>query len=580
MILASITFAILASVLILASNIIIKNSFINRSKLAVASAVSFEAEDLKMEDFSLKDPDHAREVFTEFYEKVKTAEIIRIKVWDYSAKVIFSDDQSIVGKRFPDNDEFKEALKGEVVTEIGEKTKSENISEQGYEQLLEVYVPVTFKGENVPSGVIEAYFKLDNVNSRIKETQLILILTIVTFTLASFGLLFIIFKLVIYKQIERINQQAEALKAEENMLQVLVDNLPVGVFTAKAPNGEVVTVNPRGKELLGRGIDPNARKGNYSEVYAVLKEDGTPYPNDELPASLVLATGKPAEKRDIYVQRPDRTKIALKAYGVPVKDVAGKLLFVTVVFDDITKEKAIDKAKTEFVSLASHQLRTPLSSMNWYAEMLLSGDAGVLSEKQKTYVEESYKAGRRMNHLINALLNLSGIELGTFIIEPKTIDVLNLIKSVLADFEPEILDKKIKIDFENTSQNITINADPKLLKVIIENLLSNALNFTRDLGKIILSVQEKAEGILISVKDNGIGIPEKEQQMVFTRLFRAENIGEVGGSGLGLYTVKIIIENIGGKIWFESKEGKGTTFYVTIPDKKLARQDRITSSQA
>src|SRR3989344_9261092 len=176
--LATVLFAFLATICVFAANIFIKSSFIDRSKLAVGKAVQLGGKDLKPEDFSLTNPDHAKNVFNNFYDRVKTDEIIRIKVWDYSGKVIFSDDTSIIGQRFPDNEHFGQAITGKVVTEIGSKVKPENVSEAGYEQLLEVYVPITFSGESVPSGVIEAYYKLDDVNRHMQQTTQIIVATI------------------------------------------------------------------------------------------------------------------------------------------------------------------------------------------------------------------------------------------------------------------------------------------------------------------------------------------------------------------------------------------------------------------
>lgn len=549
LILASIIFAVLAAVFILVSSTFIKDSFINRSKLAISNAVQFEAKDLRAEDFSLKDQSHPTEVFNNFYQRIKTAEIIRIKVWDYSGKVIFSDDASIVGKRFPDNHEFREALKGEAVTEIGQKIKPENVSEQGYEQLLEVYVPITFTGEFIPSGVIEAYYKLDAVNSQIWEAQIILILTIVTFTVAAFGLFFIIFRFIVYKQIEKINLQAVALDNASD--HVIITN----------PDGIIIYVNKAAEKLTGYSqVEMLGKRPSlwgkqmprefYEKMWKVIKVDKTTF------------EGQITNKRKTGENYEASTIIS------PVLNERGQVSFFIGIERDITREKQIDKAKTEFVSLASHQLRTPLSAINWNMELLLSETDDKLSEKQKDYVKQAYKAGRRMNHLIHALLNLSGVELGTFTIERKIVDVVTLCNSILLDFNKEIAERSITVDLAFTPQKITINTDVKLLQDIIENLLSNAVNFTPVNGKIMLSVTARENDILITVQDTGIGIPEKEQKMVFTKLFRASNVEAVDGSGLGIYTIKAIVDNMGGKVWFESQEGKGTAFYVSLPQKE------------
>lgn len=561
LVLASTLFAILAAVFIVASSIIIRNSFIDRSKLAVGSAIQFETKDLQPQDFSLKDPKHAESVFNNLYNKVKSTEIIRIKVWDYSAKVIFSDDKSIVGQRFADNKSFKEAiLSKEPVTEIGAKTKPENVSELGYKQLLEVYVPITFKGETVPSGVIEAYFKLDDVNSRIRETQLILITTIVAFSLVSFGLLFIVFKMIIYKQIERINLQAVAL-----------DNASDHVIIAD-PDGIISYVNKAAEKLTGYsksemiGSRPSLwgkrmPKKFYEKMWKTIKVD----------------------KKDFEGQITNRRKNGEEYEALikisPVFDKKGSLSFFVGIERDITKEKAVDKAKTEFVSLASHQLRTPLSAVNWYSEMLLAGDAGKLNNEQKKYLDEVYKSNQRMVELVNALLNVSRMELGTFIVEPEPTDVVKLAQSVIDEQKSQIDAKKIELS-ESLQENIPLlQVDPAVLRMVVQNLLSNAVKYTPDKGKVSFDLrlvksgesidnqQLNKDSLVVVVSDTGMGIPKEVQDKIFTKLFRADNVREKNteGTGLGLYIVKSIVEHSGGKVWFTSEENKGTTFYVVLP---------------
>ncbi len=550
-ILASSLFAILAVIVLFVSNIIIRNSFIDRSKSAVASVIQFEARDLRAEDFSLKDPDHAKIVFNSLYEKVRSSEILRIKVWDYSAKIIFSDDESIIGQRFPDNNEFKEALKGKIVTELGQKTKAENISEQGYEQLLEVYVPITFKGENVPSGVIEAYFKLDGVNERIKETQIILIVTIITFTLVSIGLLFLIFKLIIYKQIEKINLQAVALDDASDHV-IITD-----------PEGVILYVN-KAAEIL-TGYSKSEMIGNRPSLW------GKQMPKEFYEKMWrIIKTEKRDFKNEIKNRRKDGTEYDAEVKISPVLGRNNNIDFFVGIERDITKEKQVDRAKTEFVSLASHQLRTPLSTINWYAEMLLSPGGSPLSQGQKTYVMEIAGASKRMVKLVNALLDISHIEFGTFTIKPEPVNPKKITEMCLKELMPEILKKKLKLTVKYDASLPVIQSDPKLLEIILTNLLTNSIKFTPAGGRIKLSVDKGKSDIIVTVSDTGLGIPKEAQAHVFEKLFRAENIKktDIDGTGLGLYIVKAIVDQLGGKIWFESfapPGSKGTTFYVVLP---------------
>lgn len=234
---------------------------------------------------------------------------------------------------------------------------------------------------------------------------------------------------------------------------------------------------------------------------------------------------------------------------------------------DITKEKEVDKAKTEFVSLASHQLRTPLTSMKWYLEILLSGDAGVLNKTQMEYIDLISQSNDGMIDLVNALLNVSRIDLGTFAIEPKPVDILKAAQLIMQQLEPNIRSKKIELITKFNIKSPTFNLDKELIEVVFQNLLSNAIKYTPEGGKVEFSISESEAEIMVDVKDNGYGIPKEQQPKIFTKLFRAENIKSkvTEGTGLGLYIVKSIIDKSGGTISFESEEGKGTVFHVILP---------------
>jgi len=169
--------------------------------------------------------------------------------------------------------------------------------------------------------------------------------------------------------------------------------------------------------------------------------------------------------------------------------------------------------------------------------------------------------------LVNALLNVSRIDLGTFAIVPEPCDFVELSKSVLSELIPGIKTKKMEIEEVYDKNLPKINADPKLARIIFQNLLSNAVKYTPEKGKISVSIKKEDKDILITVKDTGYGIPKKDQPRTFEKLFRADNVRQKDpdGTGLGLYILKSILEQSGGKIWFESEENKGTAFYVTIP---------------
>ncbi len=243
---------------------------------------------------------------------------------------------------------------------------------------------------------------------------------------------------------------------------------------------------------------------------------------------------------------------------------------------DVTKEKEVDKAKTEFVSLASHQLRTPLSTIRWYVEMLLSGDAGKVSVAQKNFLDEIYVANKRMTDLVNALLNVSRIEMGTLGIEPEPTDVIRLVDESLGGLLPQIKKRWLDIAREVDETLELVNVDPKLVSIIFQNLLENAVKYAPVHGKIFVEIKKEESDLLISVVNSGPAISAEDKSKIFTKFFRTQDAKnmDANGTGLGLYIVKSILEHSGGKIWLESParaaamrvgSGEGVAFHVKIP---------------
>lgn len=261
------------------------------------------------------------------------------------------------------------------------------------------------------------------------------------------------------------------------------------------------------------------------------------------------------------------------------------------VAQDVTKHRELARAKTDFVALASHQLRTPLSIIKWYVDFLRSGDAGPVTDEQKKYLEQVYVSNERLIELVNALLDVSRIDVGTFSIEPEPTDIEQKADAALKKFISTIEKRGIVIERHYDILPI-INLDPRLTKIVFENLISNAVKYVPDNGVIKIDIKKTDSNVLIKISDNGCGIPREQQPQVFTKLFRADNVRRIEsiGTGLGLYIVKAIIEKSGGKIWFQSPsleflsatdqknvksgsmEGSGTTFFITIPLKGMKRR--------
>ena len=311
------------------------------------------------------------------------------------------------------------------------------------------------------------------------------------------------------------------------------------------------------KEVVGK---------KYDSVLKFINEKTGEIAKDFIRATIETGEAQEMPNYTMLVKK-DGSQVAVADSSAPLKDKDGAVAGCVVIFRDTTKEREIDRAKTEFVSLASHQLRTPLSAIRWYAEMLLNGDAGKLNKDQKEYMSSIDQSNLRMIDLVNALLNVSRIDMGTFAIDPKPTDFVEISESVVGELAMQIKEKNIKFTAKYGKNIPQIQADPKLVRIIIQNLLSNAVKYTPTGGKVGINISKEEENISLKISDTGYGIPVEAQNNIFKKLFRADNVRakEVDGTGLGLYVVKSIVDQSGGKIWFESAENKGTVFYVTIP---------------
>ena len=255
----------------------------------------------------------------------------------------------------------------------------------------------------------------------------------------------------------------------------------------------------------------------------------------------------------------------LEITSVLLKDEIEEKGFL-IIIHDVTKEKLIEKMKTEFVSVAAHQLRTPLSAIKWTIRMILDGDAGEINEEQRELLEQTYISNERMIRLINDLLDVSRIEEGRLLYDQKDARIEDVLDSVIEASQEMLRNKNMVLEV-NKKETPKVKIDKEKIGVVIQNLLENAIKYTEQGGKIKITLDNDEKNVIFKIEDSGVGIPKSQQDRIFTKFFRAENVTrmETNGTGLGLYTTKNIVQAHKGQIWFESEENKGTTFYFTIP---------------
>lgn len=242
------------------------------------------------------------------------------------------------------------------------------------------------------------------------------------------------------------------------------------------------------------------------------------------------------------------------------------VLFITFWTSMRTRQQEFEESKDEFVSLVSHQLRTPLTSMRLFVEMLLDNKIGELNSKQHEYLRMIEISTGRMVDLVSDFLNASRLELGTMEIKPRPSHIEDIVVSIIEGLKPLADQQRVTIMFDKPELP-EVPVEPNLYSQIVNNLLSNALHYTPEGGTITVHMEKNANGFQLNIADTGIGIPAEARHELFKRFYRADNAKHVlgEGSGLGLYLVKHIVDTSGGRIWYESTEGVGTHFHVIIP---------------
>ncbi len=372
------------------------------------------------------------------------------------------------------------------------------------------------------------------------------------------------------------------LKREKAMDDTFIESIGDAIIVTDSDT-RITRVNKAFEETMG-WTKKEAIGQPVTKVLPMFDLHNAAIPYEKRPQAKALFAGERIETSMEYTyQRKDGSLFSVASTVTPVI-VDGDIIGAIEVFRDVSKEKMIDEQKSTFVSVASHQLRTPLTTLNWYTEMLLSGDAGKINKKQKEFLLEIYQGSKRLVVLVNDLLNISRIESGRLKIQPVETSIHSLIKETVAEIRPLLRGRSTSVTVDIPALQFTdVLIDPLILRQVIHNLLTNAIRYSsKDTKSVItISVQKKrfaltrnkaaelrpGSYIVIAVKDQGIGIPKNQQDRIFEKFFRADNAlhAAADGSGLGLYFIKMIMQESGGALWFTSKENQGSTFFVAIP---------------
>lgn len=331
--------------------------------------------------------------------------------------------------------------------------------------------------------------------------------------------------------------------------------------------GHITRINPVALNIIGLKEEDVLGKW-FPRIFIAVKPDNTPVSLIDRPIFKMFLTGKAISEKLLYRVKGGQIIPVYTTVSPIILD--GKPVGAIEVFRDITLENEIDKMKSEFISIASHQLRTPLSTIKTYSHMLIEGYMGEINKDQTKALKTITRATNTMNELIATLLNIARIESGGIKVMRKIQDAGQLAEEVTKELTITAKDKGIKISLNTPDRPVAIKTDSLIMKEVLANLIGNAIKYTPRNGTIKVSVQNQREKVLFSIQDTGLGIPSQAQTKIFRKFFRAQNVlqKETTGTGLGLYVVRGLVLVLHGKIWFKSEENVGSTFYVSLPKKQ------------
>ena len=397
-----------------------------------------------------------------------------------------------------------------------------------------------------------------------------------------FGFLPLIFSLVLWVRRQKTDDNTSSLKnklsAVESKSDVVINAIDDGVL-AISKDGNIELINPSAQQIIG--WDQGDALGlNWKSVLKLVTSDGKDIEDLENPIAQSLSKNQPTHNDKLFLLTSSEKRILVSIVSSPVgTDGEG----VIVVFRDITKEKAEEREQAEFISTASHEMRTPVASIEGYLGLALNPATAHIDEKARDFITKAHESAQHLGRLFQDLLDISKVEDGRMKNNPKIINVNEFLKDIFEGLEAKASEKQLNYIFmpdiidegkEKSLQPIFYaNIDPDHFREVVSNLIENAIKYTPS-GEVVVNITGDDKQISVSVKDSGIGIPAEDIPHLFQKFYRVDNSDtrEIGGTGLGLYLSRRLAEAMSGNLRVESKYKEGSTFYLEIP--------RMSSSEA
>ncbi len=380
------------------------------------------------------------------------------------------------------------------------------------------------------------------------------------------------------KEKERESQSVTKVTAQLSQVagqaDIIINSIADGVMAVDA-NGIIQLLNPAGQTILGWPLRDSIGL-DYKSVVKLLDIKGNPLPDEASPIRQVLVSRNPVINNDLELMSKSGKKILVSLVISPLGDSTSGSGGVIVVFRDITREKEEERQKAEFISTASHEMRTPVAAIEGYLGLAMNPATAVIDEKARTYLAKAHESTQHLGRLFQDLLTVSKAEDARLVPHPTVIDIVALTREICTGLQQKAKDKGVFLAFKPGDQDVEGNrkiapvyfayADQDQIREVLNNLVDNAVKYTKA-GSASVDITGTDQAVTVSVTDTGIGIPPEDVPHLFQKFYRVDNSDtrEIGGTGLGLYISRRLIEANNGHIGLNSTYGKGSTFFVQLP---------------
>lgn len=375
---------------------------------------------------------------------------------------------------------------------------------------------------------------------------------------------------------ESLKKVADRLTAEKSQDEAVLTAIADGVY-AVDKDRNMVLLNKAAQEMVGWN-EKDALGIKCKTVMNLKNEKDISVCEKDCPALAVWNTGQPVFRNDTcFMQRKTKKRVQLSSSYAPIKDMDGNMVGAICVFRDVTKDKELERQRNEFVSTASHELRTPITAAEGYISIITDSGMCKVDDPTKEYLGKAKNTLLGMSNLVKNLLAVTKIEEGRMETTVTNFPIKDLVSEVVDVFAKKAQEKGIKLEFFQSTElstsgkkaigrSLNVRADREMIREVLNNLTENAIKFTEK-GGVTISIDYDKEFATVNINDTGMGMPKEGQKHLFEKFYRVDNTAtrEVGGTGLGLYITRSIVETFGGRIWVDSEFKKGSEFHFTIP---------------